>query len=77
MTTSAVGRVVDEHLAGIPTLVVVLHDIWQQFDVKGAMSNDQTPFLLTYVERPRARTGRGQQSDATRARDDYAVRNRQ
>jgi len=60
MTTSAVGRVVDEHLIGIPDLAVVLQAGSEQVDVKLAkpdetrVTDDQGNVSLTYVGYPHA-----------------------
>ncbi|HWZ72450.1 MAG TPA: phospholipase D-like domain-containing protein [Casimicrobiaceae bacterium] len=52
MTTSAVGKVVDEHDVGLPGLGVVLEDISQQFDVQLATDTTETQgaFSLTYAD---------------------------
>ncbi|TMH28725.1 MAG: hypothetical protein E6H66_21110 [Betaproteobacteria bacterium] len=74
MTTSAVGRVVDEHLVGIPDLAVVLHDVSQQFDVKlgkpdeTIVTDDQGKFSLTYVGYPYAPSEPGKQVRRLRLR---------
>ena len=51
MSTSATGKVVDEHGAGLPALGVTLEDISRQFDV--TLGRDSTKdagqFTLTYA----------------------------
>ena len=52
MTTSATGKVVDEHDVGLKDLAVVLHDISQQFDVKlkDTVTDGEGAFSLTYAD---------------------------
>src|SRR4051794_10885387 len=52
MSTSASGRVIDEHNAGIAGLNVIVEDVSQQFDVPlDAQTTDaQGAFVLSYIQ---------------------------